>query len=72
MGIEPTGHDSRRSPTGFEDQARHQTRGASEPTFYHRFSASPLVGRPHTPWLLRFPRVRPFSSRREAVYSLAV
>ena len=37
MGIEPTGHDSRRSPTGFEDQARHQTRSASERTFYHRF-----------------------------------
>lgn len=29
MGIEPTGHDSRRGPTGFEDQARHQTGSTS-------------------------------------------
>lgn len=29
MGIEPTSHDSRRSPTGFEDQAHHQTGSAS-------------------------------------------
>ncbi len=40
MGIEPTGHDSRRNPTGFEDQARHQTRSASERPFYHRSCAS--------------------------------
>ena len=29
MGIEPTGRDSRRGPTGFEDQARHQTGNTS-------------------------------------------
>ena len=29
MGIEPTSHDSRRSSTGFEDQAHHQTGRAS-------------------------------------------
>ena len=29
MGIEPTGPGSHRGPTGFEDQARHQTRSAS-------------------------------------------
>ncbi len=29
MGIEPTDHNSRRSPTGFEDQARHQTGSTS-------------------------------------------
>ena len=29
MGIEPTDRDFRRNPTGFEDQARHQTRSAS-------------------------------------------
>ena len=30
MGIEPTNHDSHRSSTGFEDQARHQTRSTSK------------------------------------------
>ena len=29
MGIEPTDHDSRSSPAGFEDQARHQTGSTS-------------------------------------------
>jgi hypothetical protein len=29
MGIEPTGPGYRRGPTGFEDQARHQTGSAS-------------------------------------------
>lgn len=29
MGIEPTNHCSHSSPTGFEDQARHQTRSTS-------------------------------------------
>ena len=38
MGIEPTGDDSRRRPTGFEDQARHQTRSASNAA--HRLSLS--------------------------------
>ncbi len=34
MGIEPTDHDSRRSPAGFEDQARHQTGSTSHQQNY--------------------------------------
>ena len=36
MGIEPTDRDSRNSPAGFEDQARHQTGSTS-----HRVSIPP-------------------------------
>ncbi len=36
MGIEPTGPGSHRGPTGFEDQARHQTRSASERANYNK------------------------------------
>jgi len=44
MGIEPTGPGSHRGPTGFEDQARHQTRSASEPADYSKSSPVGRIG----------------------------
>ncbi len=39
MGIEPTNHCSHSSPTGFEDQARHQTRSTSAADYITRISS---------------------------------
>ncbi len=40
MGIEPTDRDSRRGPTGFEDQAHHQTGSTSKASIITPYLAS--------------------------------